>query len=165
MHKQVHHIEEVLTKSRLPAPCIGRLAGTNLQGDVLVEYEGHGPFPARMLSGINRKVLARHEQRGREVLLVFEKGSPERPVIIGLMEDPLEEIISFEVAEEKSAEPRHILLDGKQVTIEAEEEVLLRCGKGSIQIRKDGKIVIKGTDMLSRSSGPHRIRGASVNIN
>jgi hypothetical protein len=158
-------MEEIVTEFRLPAPCIGRLAGTNLKGDLLVEYEGHGPFPARMLSGISRKELARHEQRGREVLLVFEKGSPDRPVIIGLMEDPLDEILSFEVAEEQRAEPRNVLIDGKQITIEAEDEVLLKCGKGSILIRKDGKIIIKGTDLLSRSSGPQRVRGASVNIN
>ena len=165
MHNKVHYREEIITESRLSAPCIGRLAGANLQGEVMVEYEGYGPFPAKLLSGINRKEISVSGQRGREVLLVFEKGNPDRPVIIGLMEDRLEDIISFEVTKEDVPAPQHVLIDGKQITIEAEDEVLLKCGKGSILIRKDGKIIIKGTDLLSRSTGPQRIRGASVNVN
>jgi hypothetical protein len=81
------------------------------------------------------------------------------------MEDPLGKLVSFEVAGEKAKEAKDVLVDGKRVTIEAETEVLLKCGKGSIQIRKDGKIIIKGTDLLSRSSGRQRIRGASVSVN
>ena len=60
---------------------------------------------------------------------------------------------------------KDILIDGKQITIEAESEILLKCGKGSILIRKDGKIILKGTDLLSRSSGRQRIKGSSVSIN
>ena len=56
-------------------------------------------------------------------------------------------------------------LDGKHLLIEAEDEIELRCGKGSITIRKDGKIVVKGTHILSRASGPHRIKGGNVSIN
>lgn len=165
MHHKVHYREEVVTESLLSTPCIGRLAGVSRQGEVLVTYEGYGPFPAKLLSGVKRKEISGSGQQGREVLLVFEKGNPERPVIIGLMEDRLEDIISFEVATENVPAPQHVQIDGKQITIEAEDEVLLKCGKGSILIRKDGKIIIKGTDLLSRSTGAQRIRGASVNVN
>ena len=99
------------------------------------------------------------------MLLVFDQGDLQRPVIIGLMENALEEMVAFQVPAEEAKEVKDILVDGKRITIEAESEILLKCGKGSILIRKDGKIIIKGTDLLSRSAGRHRIRGASVSIN
>jgi hypothetical protein len=165
--QESHLIEDMIAATQLnsSAPCIGRLSGTNKQGDILVEYEGYGPQAAKLIANINRGELARQEQRGRKVLLVFEKGDPQRPIIVGLMESPLEDLLSFQVAAEKAKEVKDILIDGRRITIEAEDEVLLKCGKGSILIRKDGKIIIKGTDLLSRSSGRHRVRGASVGIN
>lgn len=165
MLKHLQKREAFVTESPFPAPCIGRLVGVEPLGKVLVEYGGYGPYPARMLAGIGRKELSRPEQRGRELLLVFENGDPERPVIVGLMADPLDELIEMEVAGASTDENLDLVVDGRRVTIEAEEEIVLTCGKGSIRIRKDGRIVIKGTDLLSRSSGAQRIRGASVNIN
>ena len=81
------------------------------------------------------------------------------------MENRLESLISFELPTEGKSRPEEAMLDGKRVTIEAEQEVLLKCGQGSIQIRSDGRIIIKGTEILSRASGRQRIRGASVNLN
>jgi hypothetical protein len=152
-------------RPRLNAPRIGRLAGTNTQRDILVEYDDCGPWPAKLVAGIDRQTLMKPENRSREVLLVFEKGDPCRPIIVGLMEDPLESLVSFELPPEESQAAKDLLVDGKRITIEAEDEIMLKCGKGSILIRKDGKIIIKGTDLLSRSSGAHRLKGASVNIN
>jgi len=122
---------------------------------------------ARLLGGMDRKELSRGENRGREVLLFFPEGDEERPIIVGLMQDPLFDLVSVEVenVEEKAEVPMEFRIDGKKVLIDAEEEVAIRCGKGSIILRKDGKIIIKGTNVLSRSSGTNRIKGASVNIN
>jgi hypothetical protein len=160
-------IHETITTTPLTSssPCIGRLAGVNNQNDILVEYEGSGPKAARMIAALNKKDLAREEQRGREVLLVFDQGDLQRPIIIGLMENPLEDLVAFQLSAEEVKEVKDILIDGKQITIEAESEILLKCGKGSILIRKDGKIILKGTDLLSRSSGRQRIKGSSVSIN
>ena len=163
-------LEEVITESQSApsTPCIGRLAGTNAQRDILVEFEGKGPFAARLTAGVERSKLMKAENRAREVLLVFEKGDIRRPIIIALMEDPLENLVTFELPAEDKPEaddPRDLRVDGKRITIEAEDEIMLKCGQGSILIRNDGKIIVKGTDLLSRSSGRQRIRGASVTIN
>ncbi len=165
--KKKHLLEEVLTATQTvsSAPCIGRLAGTNGQRDVLVEYEGRNPVAAKLIAGMDRNELIREENRSRAVLIVFEKGDPGRPIIVGLMEDPLESMVTLDVATDEAKELKDVLVDGKRITIEAEDEIMLKCGKGSILIRKDGKIVIKGTDLLSRSSGRQRVRGASVTIN
>jgi phage baseplate assembly protein gpV len=58
-----------------------------------------------------------------------------------------------------------VCVNGKRIFIEADEELHLQCGKSSILINRQGKIVIRGTNLISRSSGPNKIKGASVNIN
>lgn len=152
-------------QDRIMFPLVGRLTVSGESGEIMVEFNGGSPKIARLLGGLNRKELGKKESLGREVLLVFEKGDPDRPIIVGLIGDFLEDIIFMETNEHDSHEPKEALVDGKRVTLEAKEEVVLKCGKGSITIRKDGKIVIRGTHLLSRSSGPQRIKGSSISIN
>jgi hypothetical protein len=56
-------------------------------------------------------------------------------------------------------------VDGKQVVLEAKDEIVLRCGQASITLRRNGRIVIRGTYVETRSSGVNRIKGGSVQIN
>lgn len=56
-------------------------------------------------------------------------------------------------------------VNGKKIQIEADEEIFLKCGKGSILINRQGKIVIRGTNLISRSKGMNKIKGAGVSIN
>jgi hypothetical protein len=53
----------------------------------------------------------------------------------------------------------------KQIVLDAEEEVSIRCGSGSITIRKSGKILVKGMEIVSHAKGAHRIRGGSIQLN
>jgi hypothetical protein len=152
-------------QDRIMFPIVGRLAVPGRPGEIMVEFNGSIPKVARLLSGLGRIELGKPENRGREVLLVFEEGDPERPIVVGLIENFLEDIVSMEINQHDSQKPKEALLDGKRLNLEAKEEIVLKCGKGSVKIRKDGKIVVKGTHILSRSSGPHRIKGGSVNIN
>jgi hypothetical protein len=163
---KISRIDELYeTSSRLKSPCVGRIAASPGPGGLCVEYGGDGPRPARLLEGIDRAALARKGSVGREVLLVFDGGDPEKPVIVGLLEDPLEALVRLEVSDEGREGPKEILVDGDRLVVEAREEIVLRCGEGSIRIRKDGKIVLRGTHLLSLSAGPNRIKGGSVNIN
>lgn len=153
---------EVFQNEFLP-PHIGRLSPPGPSGEIFVEVKGR-TSAARLLSGVSRTELLKEKNTGREVLLIFEAGDSDRPIIVGLMENRLDHLVSTEAAH-PAPELKEILVDGKRVTIEAEEEVVLRCGAGSITLKKDGKIVIKGTHLLSRSSGPIRVKGARVDIN
>src|SRR5258708_5480867 len=45
------------------------------------------------------------------------------------------------------------------------EAVVLECGHASITLTSAGKVLIRGAYLSSRSSGVHRIKGASVDIN
>lgn len=56
-------------------------------------------------------------------------------------------------------------VDGRKVVLHADCEILIECGASSIMLRKDGKIILKGTEIVSRASGRHKIRGASIEIN
>ena len=51
------------------------------------------------------------------------------------------------------------------LTIEAKQSLTLRVGDGSITIREDGRILIKGRDLVSHAQRTNRIRGGSVAIN
>jgi hypothetical protein len=43
--------------------------------------------------------------------------------------------------------------------------LVVRCGKASIELHEDGRVVLRGRSILQRSTGPIRIKGASVDIN
>jgi hypothetical protein len=52
-----------------------------------------------------------------------------------------------------------------ELIIEAKKELTLKCGDGSITLRGDGKILIKGKDLVSRAERLNRIKGGAVAIN
>ena len=52
-----------------------------------------------------------------------------------------------------------------QVMIEATESLTLKCGEASIDLRADGKVMVRGEDVLLRAKGTQRIRGGTVSIN
>ena len=52
-----------------------------------------------------------------------------------------------------------------ELLLEARSALMLRVGDGSIEIRADGKILIKGTDLVSHATRTNRIKGGAVAIN
>ena len=53
----------------------------------------------------------------------------------------------------------------QNLTIEASETLTLKCGEASVELRKDGKAMVKGEDVLLRAKGTQRIRAGTVAIN
>lgn len=51
------------------------------------------------------------------------------------------------------------------LVLEAKQSLTLRVGDGSITIREDGKILIKGKDLVSHAQRMNRIKGGAVSIN
>ena len=98
---------------------------------------------------------------GQQVLMALENGDPTLPIIIGVISDVLP----------KTSSPIHgdiedgFELNGKRMSFEGREEVVLRCGKASITLRADGQVVVKGTRLMSRASETNKVRGATVLIN
>lgn len=51
------------------------------------------------------------------------------------------------------------------LTIEAKQSLTLRVGEGSITLREDGRILIRGKDLVSHAQRMNRIKGGAVSIN
>lgn len=116
----------------------------------LVVFPGNASevaVPARSLVDLSSDMI------GAEVALLFQNGDVALPLIVGRVIDP-----------RKGASPQ-VFRDGERVRIVGNERVELRCGKSSITMHKDGRIVIRGTYVTSHASATNRIRGASVNLN
>ncbi|WP_407737280.1 DUF6484 domain-containing protein [Hyalangium sp.] len=139
-------------------------------GSLLVDFEGNrlGPLPARTTVPLTPEQL-RHAIASRQgVVLMFENGDPSLPLIMGLVQaisaTPLVDAILENLP---APAPMEATVDGKPrvVELEAQDELVLRCGQASITLRRNGKILIRGVQVETRASGTNRIKGGSVQIN
>ena len=53
----------------------------------------------------------------------------------------------------------------QNLVIAAAETLSLRCGESSVDLRADGKLMVRGDDVLVRAKGTQRIRAGTVAIN
>lgn len=90
---------------------------------------------------------------GAKVAVAYEGGDAERPIIIG------------RVHERAVAAAPGLNVDGERIVIQANREIELRCGEASIILTRAGKVLIRGSYVLSRSRGANKIKGAYVDIN
>lgn len=131
---------------------------------IFVNYPGN-PYTTPLLALTTVKLNS--SDSGKQVVLSFDQGNPLRPIITGVLqnaESPIEEL-ALDVSKELGANQIQAKLDGDQVTLSAEKEIVLQCGKSSITLTKAGKIIIRGEYLLSRASGVNKIKGGSVQIN
>lgn len=147
----------------------GNLVEINDDGQLLVDYPGSGGTRvANLLSGSLNLFDKDEIKLPVMVLLAVPSMDISAPIILGRIDNKLSTplIPSNEIELHLPVEDRQqINIDGKQVMLEAEEELILRCGKSSITLKKNGKVVIKGVDLLNRAERINKIKGASVNIN
>ncbi|MCP4114955.1 MAG: hypothetical protein GY737_06025 [Desulfobacteraceae bacterium] len=141
---------------------VGQIIDINANGKVLVDYPGNtrGPVSARFTRSVDIDSLKLAEKNSVQILLVFENNNPELPIIIDILSSLIDEITTLE-----TNKPDDIIVDGRRMIFKAEKEIILRCGKGKIVISADGRVVIKGTSLVSCSSGRNKIKGGSVMIN
>jgi hypothetical protein len=55
--------------------------------------------------------------------------------------------------------------DGERLLLSARNQLVLKCGKASITLTREGKVLIQGSYVSSRSTGVIRIKGGSVQLN
>jgi Domain of unknown function (DUF6484) len=118
---------------------------------------GASPLRARTTLSLTGEAMRAAAAANQEVLVVFENESADKPIVVGLLAPPS--------PAEKSAEELDATVDGRRVTFDARDEIVLRCGQASITLRRNGRIVIRGTYVETRSRGVNRIKGGSVQIN
>jgi hypothetical protein len=144
-----------------PRCLVGELVAYGAAGRPLVDFPGNpaGPVPARTVV-----TTTNQPPPGTEVLLAFEGGDSARPVILGVPR------ATFAPDAPQPARggldtTQELHVRAKRLVVDAGQEIVLRSGKASLTIQPDGTVVVRGTNLLSRSSGPNRIKGASVQIN
>jgi Domain of unknown function (DUF6484) len=141
----------------LLAPSVGCLHGFDLLDRPLVgalKAAPGGVYAARSTVALKQAML------GREVLVVFEDGLVDRPVIVGVIESQALRDESVAAAPGVS-----LRVDGERHCVEAEREIVLKCGEASITLTRAGKVIIRGSYILSRSTGYNKIKGAAIDIN
>lgn len=146
----------------------GRIADVDRDGRALVTFPGSHGVAVRARSTVTQPLAAGErpeDQIGLEVLLVFEEGDPNRPVVVGILGDRLRpESRPPEVSLDLAGE-RDVVVDGCRVVFDAQREIVLRCGRSQIVLREDGKVVVRGTHLVSRATGPNKIKGGSISLN
>lgn len=145
---------------------VGVVTGLSPDGRPLVDFDGNraGSIAATsLLQSSPREWRAAAEAR-RAAVLLFDGGDPLRPILVGLVPDPVPGGAPLAERELPSL-PEVATVDGRRVVIEGREEIVLRCGEASVTLRRNGKVIIRGTFLDSHSSGTNRVKGASVRIN
>jgi len=151
---------------------VGYFAPGSKPGAVAVDFDGNtaGPLSARSIVALDEATIRDALMSRQPVVLLFENNSPRLPIIVGLVPpDPgavlLGTLLHAPAAAPAPVRPIETRVDGKRVVLEGDQEVVLRCGDASITLRRDGKIVVRGTYVETTATGLNRIRGGSVKIN
>ncbi len=139
-------------------PAVARLHGFDLLGQPLISQLA--ACPGELLSARSTVPLQR-TMIGHDVVLVFEAGDLRAPIIVGVIKPQALQ----EGAASSPAVGATVQADDERHVIQAEREIVLRCGDASITLTRAGKVIIKGNYILSRSSGYNKIKGAAIDIN
>ncbi|UVK44050.1 DUF2345 domain-containing protein [Mesorhizobium sp. AR07] len=131
---------------------IGTFIGRDRSGEPIVSISDG--IETRMVAARAATMLEASDF-GTDVVVMFDGGDPDRAIILGRLLRPTP----------VAAEDVAVTLDGERLELSAEREIVLRCGKASITLTRTGKIILRGTYILSRSSGPNKIKGGSIQLN
>jgi len=166
-----------LWRARVAAAAVvlGKIVSVEADGVVSVQLPGaEGARAARLAAPLSQDDLIAALQASRAVVLTFENADPELPIIIGIIQPPIAEQAA-ETARAASDNTRPTVeeesavieanVDGKRVRIVAQDEIVLECGSASITLRRNGRVVVRGTYVETYSEGTNRIKGGQVRIN
>jgi hypothetical protein len=120
---------------------VGRLEGFSPEGYPVVASGVGAPETARALVPLSPGDV------GRDVALC--RGPVSGVIVLGLIQPPLRVIAGTETP----------------MVIESDRPLILRCGPASVSLFPDGRVEIRGSQVLSRAEGSNRVQGGSVNLN
>jgi len=149
-------------EAHLTGVVIGVIEGESDDGRPLVSWAG-GRFAQSVETVWLESPPKWSACRGVRVVLGFEGGDMAKPLLLALLDAPRRPDAVAEVprGERVNIQP----IKPKVLRIESEQELVLECGQAKIALRADGRIVILGGYILSRSKGANKIKGGTVQLN
>jgi hypothetical protein len=130
-------------------------------GEVHVQLDPGGPAViARLALPATRERMDLAITTCQQTVVVFENGDRARPIIIGFIEtvQPSPVTPPAETVQVVEAD-----VDGKRVRVTAQDEIV-RSGSARSPAAQ-GRVLIRGTYVETRSDGTNRIKGGQVQIN
>ena len=127
-----------------------------------VRIGNRGPLvPARLAVQVTRERVEVAVTLQQQAVAVFENGDRSRPVIIGFIEP----LAARQTSTPSTSPMVEADVDGRRVRVTAQDEVVLQCGNASITLRRNGRVIIRGTYVETHAEGTNRIKGGQVQIN
>lgn len=159
-------IETIGAVDRIDELVVGIVTGINESGLTSVAFacnSSEDPVQAKSV------VLVTNRDVGRQVVLMFENGDVNAPVVLGLIQDQSnlagEEQSVIEKVEHTEEIPETLIIEDETPLTASRKELRLECGDSSITLTRAGKIVVQGNEIVTRSTGCTRIKGLSVELN
>ncbi len=148
--------EQKITCSKMDSVIIGKLVSFDEKSQPLIDYFGN-PYGRPLLS--KTVICLSDKDIETDIVLLFENANPFKPIIMGVLCE------SISKSEVKTKSKMKFESDDDKLVFKAHKEITLQCGDASITLKEDGKIIIRGAHLVSRSSGVNRIKGGTVQIN
>lgn len=133
------------------APTLRTARVLSLRGrEAQIAWRGRGgaALAATMDEGVQAELVARAMASGDAVLVEHDPALG--PVIVGVVQTRI---------------PDELHLRARKVVIEADEELLLRSGRGALRLREDGDVELVGSRISTLSRGLFRIVGRVLRLN
>ena len=164
---------------------VATIVSLTADGTPEVRLGAAGPsVPARLALRATRERIETAIARRQQTVVVFEGGDRSRPLIVGFIEalepqpaepraeagEPSRHADARSPGAEMAAGQEGTPLieadvDGRRVRVTAQDEIVLQCGSASVTLRRNGRVVIRGTYVETESEGTNRIKGGQVRIN
>lgn len=153
--KQSVAVRRLRPEESMEGTRLGTVVSSGPRG-VFVDFVGNaaGPLRARVSAMLDQQLLQRAVSERLDALLVLTGGEP-----------VLLTVLRPEGRGEDEGAPRTTKVEGERLAMEGREEIVLRSGKSSLVLSRDGTVVLRGMRILTDAVLGQRIRGAKVRIN
>jgi hypothetical protein len=139
---------------------VGHLDGLDAEGRILFRATGDAESrPLTIGLELPDGALVKAARTGRRAVALADDGGGMR-VLVGLLRERVG-------ASARDALPGdlEVRVDGETLRLSAQSSIELRCGKARLVLRRDGRVTLEGAHIVSSSTGPQRIKGATIALN
>ncbi len=148
---------------------VGRIVALEPDGSLAVRSADlPGAVPARLAVPATEAQIRAAIESSQEVLLACERGLCSLPIVVGFIQKPVTETpaaLRADATPPERVQGVEADVDGRRIRIVGQDEIVLQCGEASITLRRNGRVVVRGTYVETDSEGTNRIKGGQVRIN